>query len=365
MAGIGHVFWAVCILIPVMYYSRDKFNYKVAFIFVSANHFAGQDFYGTPFHSLIGIFAFSAFMALFYSYFSRFSLEKSERFFPLKLVDTGIRDVSFKNAYLLGVSGGILHIFVDGNFHLEKEFHIWPGFDLTEEMVLSWGGAYHVVDPLMAIGYVLLPASILILLYGFKKGYKDTLIMMLAFVGITLAFILALGGETMGGEREIAIILYALLFVLIPLFLLLYVARDVEDKPNRTPDVPRFSRKFLLNLTIVLSFVVVVVLFGLAIIGFFSPEILSVPIAQLVGVETEVITSIVLIEAIFALIGAILLIIGIIGLILRKNLGRYLVIMVYTGLFIFGFPFVFALFLCEKEVKEMFVTIQNDSVVKI
>ena len=81
-------------------YTKDKFSYKVAFIFL-ANNIYGPDivylFFITPFHSILGFALLAIPLSLVYSYSSRFSIKKSEGLFPLKFIDEGIREVDWKN----------------------------------------------------------------------------------------------------------------------------------------------------------------------------------------------------------------------------------------------------------------------------
>lgn len=57
MPTSGHIFYGLCLLIPLMYLMKDNFNYKVAIIFF-INNLWGPDivnlFFVTPFHSILG-----------------------------------------------------------------------------------------------------------------------------------------------------------------------------------------------------------------------------------------------------------------------------------------------------------------------
>ena len=112
MPNIGHIVFGLAFIIPIMYYTKNKFNYKVAFIFL-ANNFIGPDaatvfgVMGLEFHNVIGFLLFAIPLALFYTYFSRYSLVKSDKF--LRLQDDGIREINWMNAYCITVAGGLTH----------------------------------------------------------------------------------------------------------------------------------------------------------------------------------------------------------------------------------------------------------------
>ena len=126
MPEVGHIFIAMSILIPVFYLTDNKFNKKVAVIFLLSNWigpdhgqifsklFNLEDLTGLDFHWFIPFLLWSIPLAYCYSYFSRFSVKKTERFFTI--TDDGKRDVNWKNAYLLCMSGGLLHTIADAYF---------------------------------------------------------------------------------------------------------------------------------------------------------------------------------------------------------------------------------------------------------
>jgi hypothetical protein len=68
---------------------------------------------------------------------------------------------------------------------------------------------------------------------------------------------------------------------------------------------------------------------------------------------SDIAASIVIIGIIYG-IAALILLICSIGLFFKINFCRYLVIATSLYFFIFGFPLAIALFLCEKDIKEMF-----------
>lgn len=358
MPAFTHIFYGLCILIPILYYTRDKFNYKVAFIFL-ANNYIGPDaahiFIGLPFHSILGFLMFAIPLSLVYSYFSRFTLKKSDTFIPLKFEDEGIREVKWKNAYLITIAGGLSHFFIDQFYHDNPRMNLWPNFYITHEQMLDWGGsAYHVVDPLVLIGYAVILTTILLSFYAFRKGYKETFKMFITVTALSIVLMLLLSINVFGAEREWGGIVHCVIYVFIPLFLLFHVARDVEENPNETPDVPKIDRDKLLKIVTVISCLISTAFLIVGLIGIFSPNIIANPVADQLGQDpTTVAASIQVFGVIVALISVALLL-GSIGLFFRNNKCRLFVIALYSILWIFALPYAVVLFLCEKEVKEIF-----------
>ncbi len=357
MPAIGHIIFGFAFLIPIMYYSKDKFSYKVAFIFLANNYIgpdAAQIWIGLPFHSLLGFLIFAIPLSLFYSYFTRFSLVMGDKGF--KFVDEEIREVNWKNSYCLVAAGGICHFFNDQFYHLSQRLYIWPGVTLSYDTMLTWGGeAYHVVNPLMLISYVIIIGSILLSFYTLKKGYKETFKLFVIVIGLTMLSIFTLGVETVGGERDLGVIFHSVVYIFLPLSLLLYAAKDVRDNPNTTPDEPRINRALLLNIIALISTLFAATFFVIAIIGITTPEFVAELLPSSLTEDFAEVASTIQLLGILILIISSTLLTASIGLFLKINICRKIVIGICTGLLIIAFPFAIALFLNEKQVKEMFV----------
>ena len=364
MPAFTHIFYGLCILIPIMYYTRDKFNYKVAFIFL-ANNYIGPDaahiFFGLPFHSILGFLIFAVPLSLLYTYFSRFTIKKTDTYIRLKFEDEGIREVKWKNAYLITVAGGISHFFIDQFYHFDTEMRVWPGFRIHHDDMLSWGGAeYHVVDPLMLIGWAIILATIMLSLYVFKKGYKETFKMFIAVTALSIVLMLLLSINVFGAEREWGGIVHCVIYVFIPLFLLFHVARDVEENPNETPDVPKIERNKLLNIVTLISCLISTVFLIVGLIGIFSPRLIATPLAESLGQDVNAVAASIQVLGVVIAFIAVSLLLGSIGLFFRNNTCRYIVIALYSILWVFALPYAVVLFLCEKEVKEIFKNRSNE-----
>jgi hypothetical protein len=341
-----------------MYYSKNKFSYKVAFIFL-ANNIFGPDilhyFFIPYFHNILGYAILAIPFSLVYSYSSRFTLVESDGFFPLKFEDEGLREVNWKNAYLVSVAGGISHFFIDQFYHFEKEIHIWYGIDITHESMLAWGGAeYHVLDPLMILGAMIVVITILLSMYYFKKGYKETFKMFLVITALSIFLMLGVSTAVYGGEREFGVIVHGTVYVLIPLFLLMYTARNVQDNPRTNPDMPRIQRKTLIYIVSIISISLALFFLYYAYYIIFNADSIALQRAERGQQSANEIAASLTIIAYIAGTIALILLIGSVGLLFKINFCRYLAITASCAFFIFGFPLAIALFLCEKDVKALF-----------
>jgi MFS family permease len=237
----------------------------------------------------------------------------------------------------------------------------WPEINITYDQMLSWGGGlYHVFDPLMVIGEIIVVVSILLSLYYFRKGYKETFKAFAIISGIVLVIMLlgvfGIGDLTtvFGGERELAVMLFGAIYILFPLFLLMYVARDVEDNPIETPDEAKIERGKLLKIVATLSILLAIFFIIYGTMAIFLADTLTGLIEGLTGSTYERTTvGVIFLGFYYGIIGAVLLV-GSIGLFLKNNFCRYLAIGASCYFFILGFPLAIALFLCEEDIKKMF-----------
>ena len=359
MPTFGHIFYGFCLLIPLMYYTKNKFNYKIAFIFL-LNNIYGPDlvalFFGyLPFHGIISFTIIALPFALVMSYASRFSLVRSDKGFPLKFEDGEISEVSWKNAFLLVVAGNLSHFFIDQFFHINSEMKLFDNafFDLKIPQTFFFdlsGPLYHTLSPLMFIGDAIVIATLIVSIYFLRKGYKDTFKLFLIATGLSLISILLISPLVYYGEREYAVMIQIGLYIFAPLFLLMYVARDIEDHPIETLDEPKIPREKLLTIVTALSTALAVFLIFYASIAIFMSDF----IGELLGDTTpEGLTNILLVGVIYLII-ALILLVGSIGLFFKVRICRYLAITASSYMIIFGFPIAIALFLCEKDIKALF-----------
>ncbi len=274
----------------------------------------------------------------------------------MHFVDDKIREVKWKNSYCLCAAGGICHFFIDMAYHWENNLYLWPGISWNRNEILRWGDPfdqYHVFGALSIVSFVIIIVTIIISLYTLSKGYKETFELFLIAAGLTVFFIFGISIVSFGGERDIAVLFHSVLFVLIPLFLLFYVARDIRDNPNQTPDVPKINRETLLKIVSSISIIIALIFLALSLIGIFSTDTIGALIADNEEELAELRPTLLLLGVLIFVISSSLLVASI-GLLFKNRFCRKFVIGTYFAMFIMGFPTAIALFLCEEDVAKMF-----------
>ncbi len=359
MPTFGHLFYSLCLLIPLMYFMRDKFNYKIAIIFF-VNNLWGPDivnlFFVTPFHCILGFLILAIPYSLVWTYASRFSLVRSEKGFPLKFEDSGIREVNWKNSYCVVAAAGFSHFFIDQFFHNALEMNLWDSlwgdFKIPHVDILNWTWIpEHTLSPLYLIGDALVVVMLILSFYFLRKGYKTTFKMFLIASGLSLVLMLGLSPLVFYAEHEFAVMFEMAIYTFLPFMLLMYVARDVQEHPIETPDVPKVKRESALKIVSIVSicfavFLVLYSLFAILMTDFVAELYTSSPTPDdLFAIS---------VMGIYYLIIALTLLIGSIGAIFKVNFCRYMAIAAAAYLIVFGFPIAIALFFSEKEVKAMF-----------
>ena len=362
MPTFGHIFYGLCLLIPILYYTRNKFSYKVAIIFL-VNNLWGPDlvnlFFVTPFHSIFGFLILAIPYSLVWTYSSRFSLIRSKKGFPLKFEDTGIREVNWKNAYCIVAAAGLSHFFIDQFFHDTYKMNLWSSgvsfwgdFQLLHSDILNWTWiGQHTLSGLYLIGDVVAVVTLLFAFYSLRKGYKDTFWLFLISTALSLVLMFLLTPLVFFGEREFAVMFEMGLYIFLPLMLLMYAARNVRDSPRETPDVPKIHRKTALKIVsvVALLFAIFIILYSLLAILF--ADMVAGLYSETPTPEDAVAISII---GYFYLTISLILLVGSIGTLFKVNFCRYMAIAASSYFIVFGFPIAIAFFLCENDVKSMF-----------
>ncbi|MFX1268712.1 MAG: hypothetical protein ACFFAK_12190, partial [Promethearchaeota archaeon] len=228
MPTFGHLFYGFCVLIPLMYFTKNKFNYKVAIIFF-INCLWGPDivnlFFVTPFHSILGFLILAIPYSLVWTYASRFSLVRSEKGFPLKFEDSGIREVNWKNAYCVVAAAGLSHFFIDQFFHNELEMNLWSSMwgdiQIPHLDILGWTWVpQHTLSPFYLVGDAIVIFVLLLSFYFIRKGFKDASKLFLIATGLSLV-LMVISPLVYYGEREFAVMFEIALYIFLPLMLIL------------------------------------------------------------------------------------------------------------------------------------------------
>nr|MDO8112368.1 hypothetical protein [Candidatus Sigynarchaeota archaeon] len=254
MPGIGHLIFGLCIVIPLLYLTKDKnkpVNYKVLFIYF-VNNYLGPDaahVYWRTGHYLIGFIAFAIPLSLFYSYMSRFSLHRTAHFFDI--ADDGAREVNWKNAYYATVAGGISHRMIDGLFHGNSPFGFAPWFDLSLEDINTWVG--YETSTWIVLDMAFIVFTIIGALYVLREGFKKSISFLAIIVGTFTIAALATFFDVTGGERDVAVFFFSIVFILAPLLLIAHADREVQAHALGSQPRPRINRWISLVMTIALG----------------------------------------------------------------------------------------------------------------
>jgi len=285
-------------------------------------------------------------LALFYSYFSRFSVKRSENF--VKFVDDGKRDVSWRNAYLLLVSGGLIHTAADAIFRNNLKFKFLEYiFEPKLPEIHRYGFIVDLDIPvLLMIGYAILITVSLLAVFIVDRKFKDILIFFFTLIGITVLIVFSLGERVVGGEFDVGVSFMTIIFIFIPLMLLFYVAKDVNEHPIPMLERPRIKPE--LGLKIVAGFSGIVTLFFLLIgtLGIIAPNIVQ----QLIDLGEG---ALYVIGIIFIALGVVGLL-GTIGLFLKLKISRYIIMYMCIFMTLFVYPLTIVLYLSQDNVKALF-----------
>ncbi|MGV9173200.1 MAG: hypothetical protein ACOC44_14125 [Promethearchaeia archaeon] len=352
----GHFIIGLSIIIPIIYLTDGKFNKKVAIIFL-LNNWLGPDhgqvfskllsleeLTGLDFHWFLPFLLWAIPLAYFYSYFSRFSVKRTDNFFALS--DEKRREVSWKNAYLLCISGGLLHTIADAFFRhrvYDSTIKILNGVIKPEIGELN-NLAYFGID--IGVSHILLTYFIAIFvvffgLYILDKEFKKVFL----FYTVYVAVIFCITFFFVGSEYDTAVVILSVSFILLPLMLLFYVDKEVTRNPTSIKKEPRIEAEKGLKIigAISLFLATIFILFGLALLV--SPGILS---------SLEIAEVFIIVLGIFVSSVGCIMAIGAIGLFLRKNVCRKILMGASLLMLILIYPLFIFFYIAQDDVKALF-----------
>jgi hypothetical protein len=356
MAEMGHFIIGFSIIIPILYFSDGKFNKKVAAIFI-INNWIGpdsaqaygflEDLIGLDFHWFIPYLIWAIPLALFFSYLSRFSVERTERYF--KFVDDGKRDINWKNSYLLCVSGGLLHTITDAIFRHDmynSTLKLLDDFLQPKLGELNHLASYGIdVGGLQIISYLILVVITLLAVFIVDRDLRSLLIFFGIFCGITLALVFTFGDKIVGEEYDVAVVILSVLFIFAPLMLLFYVDKSVRNNPTIALEKPRIDAKLGLKVVGSISLLLSAVFLAVGIIAIVNPSLVN-----FVDISDELFSLL----GIVITIASIVMVINSVGLFLKVDVSRKILIITYSVFTIFIYPLVIILYLCQDDVKALF-----------
>jgi hypothetical protein len=350
MPAITHLFYGLFLLLPVIFLAKDRLNVKAAAVFV-INNWIGPDSY-YPVYSFIPISAYSAVgyliwaapLAFVYMYLTRFSVRIQNK--RLVFHDDGAGELTWRNAYLLCVAGGLCHCLIDMIGHPELEYQLFPGTYLTLFSLQSLGSAYyHVVSPWLIPGFLLLLVFIVFILYFIQRDVKDIMVFLLVSLVGTFLLVFGVTG-LLFMELEVSTLLVLIPYVFVPLGLVGYVLRDMYDHPVKITKTRLTPRQKLLAATLFMVGVALSLLGG-AIYFYFDPTFLI----TLSNFEPSLVRTLDLV-----VIGlCVFVIVVTVGMgVFRIRICRSIVMCFGFIMWMIIFPFCIFLVLNENGVKELF-----------
>jgi len=351
MPFFGHFVIAMSIIIPIYYFNKEKFHYKVAVIFV-LNNWIGPDsaqayfFLPIDFHYLVPYLFWALPMAFFYSYISRFSIKFENRKF--RVIDDKQKVLNWRNAYLLMISGGILHTVSDTIFRSNLKFKFIedifkPTLYEIQEYGMGFGfdsGAVHL------LGYLILILMSFLIFLFFNRNLKDMLIFYSTYIIIVIVSILLLGDDLAGEEFDIGVIFFALIFIFIPLFLLFYVANSVFKQDPESIKTKNLTEKQIKGGLLIVS------IFTLLISGvLLTWGVLCFTNSEIFEEFFKVNKNGVIFLGIFVLILGICALYGGIGIFLKQKSARIITAMMLSFLLVFIYPLFAVFYLYQDDVR--------------
>ena len=363
MAFFGHFIVGLSIIIPLYFFNREKFDHKVAAIFIISNwigpdsaqayFFLKWDFqtFEWDFHYLLPFAIWGVLLAFFFSYVSRFSVVRSEKF--IRIQDDLKKTLNWKNAYFLVLSGGIIHTITDtltrSNFKI-KFFDTF--FEPTLFDVQSWGTDLGIQGKqVQLIAYLIMIILTFLLLFIFHQKPRDVLIYFISLILIILIGGLAISDGFLGGEYDIGTVFFSILFIFTPFMLLMYVFNDVHkqstevttEKQNEEP-IHRVKKLYVVSGIVLL---VTGLVLALGVLSFLKTDF--------------IIDALNFDEIVYTILGITLICIGSlgmfsgVGLMLKLNIARYVTMVLFSFLLIFVFPLAIVFYLAQNDVKVLFV----------
>jgi len=354
MPFFGHYVIALSIIIPIYYFNREKFHYKIAVIFV-LNNWIGPDtvqayfFLPYDFHYLIPYLFWALPLAFFYSYLSRFSISFEHRKF--RIIDDQQKILNWRNAYLLTISGGILHTAAVAIFRSNLKFKFIENvFEPRLYQIQEYGMGVGIDSgPVHLFGYLFLILISLLIFLFFNRKLKDMLIFYSLFLFIVIISILFLGDDVAGEEFDIGVIFFAVIFIFIPLCLLFLVADSVHKQDLQTMKTKTLTERQIkrgLKIISISTLLISGILFTWGIFCFVKPDI--------IGEFFKMNTFGAKFLGIFVLLLATCALYSGVGLLFKLKSARLITTLILSFLLVFIYPLFAAFYLYQNDVRDFY-----------
>ena len=241
MPSIAHFVMGGVIAICLYYISDGKFTKTHAFIFFLSNYL-GPDIgwvfgIGRFTHSLVFWPLFAVIVAYIYYYFTRFTI-KIDGIKNVEIIDLEGHKLHYFNTYLLVLSAGILHNYLDGIMNKKGTFRIIPQLPLNDE------GLYWTLNDFATfgengilqihflfsifIGVILIFGFVFIFVWFLKKNSKKSAIIVCIYIVAFVIFFYLAGSIITMFHPDAGAIIYVSIFWLLPLVLCVLSTKEFK-----------------------------------------------------------------------------------------------------------------------------------------
>lgn len=249
MPSVAHLIFGGIFGLFLYFLTNKRFTKTHVFI-LFMNNYLGPDvgwalLIGEFTHSILGMSVFAFILAIFYSYFSRFTPDFKNKV----LIDHGYNRVPYMNTYLLVLAGGIMHLYLDGimnyvgNFGILPELGSYEGFWISiQDLNELWRFSAIGIDTMLSVGVGVV--FIIVLIYGFpyllKQNENKIIPFIIIFIIPFMVCFYLLGNMILAYHPDAGAIIYVILYHLLPLgFMVLSVKsseKPIQERKTHNKD---------------------------------------------------------------------------------------------------------------------------------
>ncbi len=248
LPSIAHLVLGGVFGICLYYLTSGKFSKKHVFI-LFLNNYLGPDTgwavgLGYYTHTLIGWFFYAFLLAIFYYYFTRFTIEYRKNN-GIELKDLKKPTIPYINTYFVVLAGGIMHQYLDNILNYGGVYFIIPQFldyeGLTWDigfLMTFWAEGIIKISPILSvsIGILFIIGFIYVFTWFLKKYSLKSGIIAILHITVFMIFFYLIGNITTGEHSDAGAIIYVSIYWLIPIILIALSTKPLklirkEEKP--------------------------------------------------------------------------------------------------------------------------------------
>ncbi|MHA1339550.1 MAG: hypothetical protein ACTSRZ_04435 [Promethearchaeota archaeon] len=250
MPSIAHLILGGFIGVFLYKISNGKFSKHHVFL-LFMNNYLGPDVgwalgIGDFTHTLFGYAIFALLLTLFYSYFTRFSVD----FKKIILIDNKKIKLGYLASYLLVLAGGVMHIYLDGIMNYNGRFYYFPALNEGDSRISMtiWDLIQLWKDSAIGINTIFSVIGGIIFILGFMHLFvyfvqtKDLkkakpLIYTILYIVVFMIYFYLFGNYSTAYHADAGAIIYVFSFWILPIALC-YFSTEYN---------PIFERKQMIN----------------------------------------------------------------------------------------------------------------------